>query len=129
MGKHIWALMHWREARKPVVDERNNLNLVPFTHFSALQGGHVESSVEMIKVIEGHSLEEKRANLRVMILNVSICFEPLSNILKICADVVLGWIEEERANLAKDTKFHLLLAMTMRAKQSKDWFKPEDKCK
>ena len=36
-------------------------------------------------------------------------------------------MENERANLAGDIKFYFLLAMSMRAKQCQDWFKPEDK--
>ena len=80
----------------------------------------------MIKIIGGLSSEVIRANLRVLLLNVSLCFEPLSNILRSCGDIVLGWMDEEEENLAGDYNFYFLLATTMRAQQSKNWFKPDD---
>ena len=100
-------------------------------HFviSALQGGNVASCVEMIKVIQRSSSEGKKTSLRVIMENVSAYFETISNVLVSSSDIVLGWMEEERENLAGDIKFYFLFAMAMRAKQCTDWFNPDDKGK
>ena len=80
----------------------------------------------MIKIIGGLSSEVKRANLGVLMLNVSLCFEPLSNILRSCGDIVLGWMDQEEEDLAGDYNFYFLLAMTMKSQKSKNWLKPDD---
>ena len=69
----------------------------------------------------------KTTNLKVMMEYVSAYFDSILNVLVCSSDIVLGMMEEERGNLAGDIKFYFLLAMTMRAKQSKNWFQRHDK--
>ena len=83
--------------------------------------------MELIKVIQRSSSEVKKTNLKILMENVSACFDSISNILESSSDIVLGLMEEERENLTGDIKFYFLLAMAMRAKQCTDWFKPDDK--
>ena len=81
----------------------------------------------MIKAIQRSSSDVKKTNLKVLMENVSAYFDSISYVLEYSADIVLRLMEEQRENLEGDMKFYFLLAMTMRAKQCNDWFKPQER--
>ena len=94
---------------------------------SALLEGHVLSSVELIKSLQGSSYEVKAMNLRALVTIVTTCFEVLSKTLDSIASMVLVWLEEAREIVATESNFPYFLAMTMRANGNKNWFIPDDK--
>ena len=94
---------------------------------SALLEGHVQSSVELIKSLDRSSIEVKALNLRSLVTSVTTCFEVLSKTLEYIASIVSVWLEEARETVATETHFSYFLALTMRAKGSKDWFCQDDK--
>ena len=94
---------------------------------SALLEGHVLSSVELIKSLQGSSYEVKAMNLRALVTIVTTCFEVLSKTLDSIASMVLVWLEEAREIVATESNFPYFLAMTMRANGNEYWLKPDDK--
>ena len=94
---------------------------------SALLEGHVQSSVELIKSLQGSSYEVKAMNLRALVTIVTTCFEVLSKTLDSIASMVLVWLEEAREIVATESNFPYFLAMTMRANGNEYWLKPDDK--
>ena len=71
--------------------------------------------------------EIKMINSRAMMANVSACFGTILRVLESTYDIVLAWLEETKHSVGGDTNFHHLFAMTMKARQSKHWFRPADK--
>ena len=80
-----------------------------------------------MKATQRNSSEVKKTNLGVLMEYVFEYSETISKVLESSSDNVLELMEDERENLAGEMKFYFLLAMTMRAKQSTDWFKPDNK--
>ena len=93
----------------------------------ALHQGHVDSCVQLIKAIESNSLQVKVTNLRAMVVNTATSFDILTEIINQTVDIVSKWLEEKRQAVDGESGFLHFLAMTMKAKNCKDWFNPNDK--
>ena len=94
---------------------------------SALLEGQVQSSVELIKSIHQCSHEVKTINLMSLVTSVNTCFEVLCKTLECTASIVSLWLEEAEEAITMEANFPYFLAMTMRANDNKDWFRPDDR--
>ena len=65
--------------------------------------------------------------MRAMVVNTAPCYDVLSKILDRTVEIVPKWLEENRQAVDEEPGFLHFLAMTMKAKNCKDWFKPNDK--
>ena len=90
-------------------------------------GGHVASSVELIKIIDRNGFEAQAVNLKALLANVGSCFEVLSKTLELTADIISIWLDKSSDVLVPDSNFLHFFAMTMRAKNNKVWFNSYDR--
>ena len=94
---------------------------------SALQGGHVNSSIELIKALDKTSAEVKKENLKALVTIVATCYEALSKTLDLTFGIVSTWLEDYGELVADEPKYPSFLAVTMSAQDKKDWFQPNNK--
>ena len=65
-------------------------------------------------------------NLKAMIATSTRCFEVLLDVLGSTQDIVSSWVDENHTKIDNEANFYRFFAMTMRAKDCKDWFKADD---
>ena len=94
---------------------------------SALQGGHISSSVQLIKALERNSPEAKMTNLKALVAIVATCYDVLSKVLESTHGIISIWLKDNRVALTQESNYFHFLALTMKAEGNKDWFQPYDK--
>ena len=92
-------------------------------------GGHIDSSVELIKALEQNTSEAKLTNLKALVSLVATCYGAISETLESTHGIISTWLEENRAEIAQDSNYVYFLALTMKAEGNKEWFQPEDEGK
>ena len=97
-----------------------------FLLLSALRGGHIDSSIQLIKALEKNTPEAKMTNLKALVSLVATCYGALLKVLDSTHGIVSTWLEDNREVIARETNFAYFLALTMKAEGNKDWFQASD---
>ena len=89
---------------------------------SALENGHVDCCITMIKALEECSVVAKSTNLKALMLNTSAYFDTLENVLTATGEIISRLLADQKSTLGQDINFHRLLSAAMRAVGRTDWF-------